>query len=128
MTEQIDSKALSVNLVQMRGDKMVEIVSVQKENAGQLDVSGAFDLKEGDTVQVVLTKSLDGKKGSAAQILEDSSCGQPENHIGRCLSERRKADGEDYRKNERDRVDIRQGDRRERRDQVLYRNGNRRGR
>lgn len=69
----IDSKALSVNLVQMRGDKMVEIVSVQKENAGQLDVSGAFDLKEGDTVQVVLTKSLDGKKGSAAQILDGTA-------------------------------------------------------
>lgn len=66
---EIDSENLSVNLVQMRGDKMIAIESIQKENTGDFDVNAQFDLKKDDVVKVILTNSLDGKKGSAAQII-----------------------------------------------------------
>lgn len=67
----IDADAVMVNIIQMRGDKMVAISSAKDNAAENFEVSGTFDLKEGDKVQFILTDKLDGTKGSGAEIINN---------------------------------------------------------
>lgn len=65
-----DSDKLCINLIQMRGNEMIAITSAEKTNGDDMEVGTEFDLKKGDLVKVIVTgKRLDGKKGSAAEII-----------------------------------------------------------
>ncbi len=69
-----ESETVVVTMLQMRGNKLIDIASVEKSAAGTLDVSADFELQEGDIVKVVVTDALDGEKGSAAKILNGEVC------------------------------------------------------